>query len=364
MPEKNTIFIIDDNVKNLQVAANFLRMANYKVLISDNGKDGLVNIEKYQPDIVLLDIMMPGMDGYEVCQQLKINEKTRDIPVIFLTAKTETESLTKAFQTGGVDYVTKPFNSDELMVRINTHIMLRQQQKNLEILNITKDKLFRVLGHDLRGNLASILSMSELLLDENYEKDEQTITQFHRYINNQANNLNLLLNNVLEWARNKDNSLIFKPGRINLKKIADANVKLLKENALLKEITLTSAIEKDVFAYADMNMVNTIVRNLVFNAIKFTNSSGNVSIDCETSDQFIIVKVIDTGVGIRKEKQGSIFKNQRGNSTTGTANETGTGLGLIICKEFTLKNGGEIWLESEPGKGTTIFFTLPAYNNV
>jgi len=357
----NTVFIIDDNVKNLQVVANLLRMSNYRVLFADNGKDGLKNIEKYRPDIILLDIMMPNMDGFEVCHRLKNNEKTRDIPVIFLTAKTESDSLTKAFELGGVDYVVKPFKSNELLARINAHVTIRKQKKQLEEVSITKDKLFSVLGHDLRGNLTSILSISELLLDESYVKDNEQIKEFHRYINNQANNLNIILNNVIDWSKSRDNTLAYDPRKVDLKKAAKSNVKLLKENASLKNIKLTSEITEPIIAYADENMLNTVLRNLIFNAIKFTNNGGNISIDVTVSESEAIMKVIDTGVGIRKEKQDSIFNSQNVVSTKGTAKETGTGLGLMICKEFTEKNKGRIWLESQPGKGTTVFFSIPLF---
>ena len=359
--KSDTVFLIDDNPKNLQVAANMLRLANYKVLIADSGKEGLAKIEKYMPDIILLDIMMPVMDGYEVCMKLKSNEKTKDIPVIFLTAKTETESIAKGFEAGGVDYITKPFNSKELLARIQIHVTLQKQKTMLREVNTTKDKLFSVLGHDLRGNLASIISISELLLDDTYEKDPEQIKQFYRHINNQANNLNILLNNVLDWSKTRDNRIVFDPRKVDIKRLANMNIKLLKENAALKDLSLKSEIHEPVLVKGDENMINTVLRNLIFNAIKYTIPGGSISIMTESDKKNATIKVKDTGVGIRKEKQDSIFNSNTIVSTRGTIEETGTGLGLMICKEFVLKNKGDIWLESEPGEGTTIFFTIPLF---
>jgi two-component system, sensor histidine kinase and response regulator len=354
-----TIFIIDDNLRNIQVAANVLRDEGFKVLFSDQGSEGIKNIEKYQPDLILLDIMMPLIDGFEVCTRLKSKDTTQDIPVIFLTAKTEIESITHGLALGGVDYVTKPFNANELLARIKTHLTLRRQQKELEMTNITKDKLFSVLGHDLRGNLASIITLSGLLLDPAYEKTEGQLKEFYGYIQNQANTLNIILTNVLDWSKSRDNKLSFDPHNIEIDKISENNIKLLGSNANLKQISMQSVVKPGVGAYADENMVNTVMRNLLFNAIKFTNLGGSIHIDAWKEAQRVVVKVEDTGVGIRKEKQPTIFSGETVAPTRGTNQETGTGLGLSICKEFVLKNGGEIWIESETGKGTKVFFSLP-----
>ena len=356
-----TIFIVDDNIKNIQIAANFLRMANYKVLFADNGNEALKNIEKYMPNMVLLDIMMPGMDGFEVCSKLKENKTTKDIPVIFLTAKTEAETIEQGFKIGGVDYIIKPFNRQELIARINTHITLQSQQNELLQINKTKDKLFSVMGHDLRGNISTIVSMSELLLDKNYNKTEEQIDQFHRYINNQAKTLNIILNNLLDWSRLNDDRIIYDPGKINIKKSIDENVKHLIEDATLKNIIIESALKADLFGYADRNMLHTVLRNLIFNAIKFTNIGGIIKVNAEKQGNEIIISVADSGVGIRKEKQDMLFNNETIISTRGTAEETGTGLGLYLCKQFIEQNHGKLWLKSEPQKGSVFYFSIPVF---
>lgn len=359
LKKANTVFLVDDNLKNIQVAANVLRLEGYKVLFSDNGKEGLKNIELYMPDIILLDIMMPIMDGFEVCKLLKENDKTRNIPVIFLTAKTEVDNISKGLELGGVDYITKPFNPKELIARLKTHLTIQNQKKELTELNETKDKLFSVMGHDLKGNVASILSLSGLLLDHEYEKSEDQRYEFYRYIHNQANNLNILLTNLLNWSKSRSDKMVYDPRPVDVKRIAEQNVRLLKENASLKNIKLISAVEVGFDVMIDENMINTVLRNLIFNAIKFTNVGGSITIDAEKRDGMAYIKVTDTGVGIRKEKQNTIFNRETVVSTNGTAEETGTGLGLSICNDFVAKNKGKIWLESEPGKGTTVYFSVP-----
>ncbi len=369
------ILIVDDIPKNLQVLSNILNSRGYQISFASNGKQALSVVSTTLPDLILLDIMMPEMDGYEVCRRLKEDERTRDIPIIFLTGKAETEDIIKGFKLGAVDYVTKPFNSIELLSRVKTHIELKlskdalieynrqlsEAEVELRQLNASKDKFFSIVAHDMRGPFSGFLGLTELLSAEydNLEKDE--IMQIGESMNNAARRLFSFLENLLEWSRSQMGHLTYTPLKFDLYDVIDKNIKLLSATAAEKDIDLISKIDRNTYIYADSNMLNTVIRNLLSNALKFTNPGGNVVVFADNnSDDLMLVSVTDNGIGMSEEVREKIFKIEEKYSTPGTKNEQGTGLGLILCKELVETNGGEIYVESEPDKGTTFSFTVPS----
>lgn len=237
--------------------------------------------------------------------------------------------------------------------------ILEVQRKELEELNKTKDKFFSIIAHDLRGPFSVILGYTELLLKqyERFSKD-QTL-EFINQIQNSARKQYKLLENLLQWSRIQIGSMKCEPAQLNLKYLNDSVLTLFEPNARRKEINLFSKIDSiDVFA--DENMVTAVLRNLVSNAIKFTPRGGYVNLFSERKDKFIEVTIQDNGVGISNEKLLNLFNIEVSNSTPGTEDESGTGLGLVLCREFVEKNGGEIWAESQEGQGTEMKFTLPS----
>lgn len=232
---------------------------------------------------------------------------------------------------------------------------LRQQKAELEELNLVKDKVFSIIGHDLRGPMASLSSLF-YLIEEGVDLHslKKTLPDLQKDLNNTSE----LLDNLLYWAKGQMHGLKVKYGYINVTEIAEEILSLVKSSASRKKLNLKSEINDDVLMYADREMIQLIVRNIMFNAIKFTPENGNITLKAWTDKDLSYISINDTGVGINPEDQQKIFSLHK--STRGTSNEKGTGLGLILCKEFSLKNGGDIWLESTPGKGSTFIIAIPA----
>lgn len=358
------IFIVDDVPANIQLAANILKKSDYDFFYAENGKKALSIVKEKDFDLILLDIMMPEMDGYQVCEELKKNPGTRDIPIIFLTAKADKESIVKGLGAGAVDYVTKPFNDAELVARVKTHLALREAQKNLREANATKDKFFSIIAHDLKNPFNALIGLSELLIKNFDNFDDVKKKKFIQNIYESSDNMYKLLENLLNWSRMQTGRIEWCPENINLNKIADENLLLLKTAAETKHIVIISDLDATTTVYADADMVTMVFRNLITNAIKFTREGGEVKISAKPTGNYEEITVSDTGIGICEEDIKKLFRIDVTHSAHGTAKEKGTGLGLILCKEFIEKNGGEIWVESELGKGSDFKFTLPKTNNL
>lgn len=239
-------------------------------------------------------------------------------------------------------------------------------EEKLKELNISKDKFLSIISHDLKTPFGQFISATELILDKIGEYDISQIENLIRLLNEQAQQSYKLLENLLEWSRSQKGLIKFEPGPICIGALTDEVIDSLKQIANNKSIMVTSKIKKGLFIYADKYMLSTILRNLISNAIKFTYEHGMVTITTKylmpkqlIDDKQLEVSIADTGVGIRDEEIPKLFRIDTAYSTKGTGKESGTGLGLILCKEFVEKHGGQIWVESEPGKGSTFKFTLP-----
>jgi two-component system, sensor histidine kinase and response regulator len=357
--KKFRILIVDDVPKNIQVAANILQQEGYQMAFAQNGKAAISQIQSNRFDLILLDIMMPGMDGFEVCRQLRENPETRNIPIIFLTAKTDTESILKGFEVGAVDYVTKPFNGSELSARVRTHLALKRAQEDLLEANATKDKFFSIIAHDLKNPFNALIGLSKLLLNNYDSFGDVKRKDFVQMIHRSSEQGFKLLENLLDWSRMQTGKMEWQPLEIDLNIYAFENISLLNAAAENKNIRLSSLIARDTMVYADANMIRMVIRNLLSNAIKFTPEGGEVKIASRSSEGYEEVTVSDTGIGMSEEDIGKLFRIDVHHSSPGTADEQGTGLGLILCKEFVEKNGGKIWVKSEVGKGSEFNFSVP-----
>lgn len=237
--------------------------------------------------------------------------------------------------------------------------MLEEYNQDLKIMNATKDRFFSIIAHDLRSPFNSILGFSELIKDEVKEgKDLELIEEYNANINESSHNLFTLLENLLQWAKSQRGDLEFNPVQFDLHQLVQSNLIIFKLKAADKSISLNTDIKPNTEAYGDINMVSTILRNLISNALKFTEINGNIIISADIQDEFVFLKVKDSGIGISKENQEKLFKLDCNYTTVGTADETGSGLGLILCKEFAERNGGDIWVESEENKGSEFILTL------
>jgi len=231
--------------------------------------------------------------------------------------------------------------------------------KELKEINQTKDKLFSIISHDLRGSIGNFMSMLKLLVDEPDMVDENDLRDILKTMKDSSESTYYLLDNLLNWARSQRGVIEYNPVTMEIKYIADDVIHLLGQIAKSKGINLRSEIPFGISARFDKNTINTVIRNLTSNALKFTKPNGSVWITAEKTDNKIIVSVNDDGVGISQENIDKIFKAFQGVTTLGTNGEKGTGLGLMLCKEFVERNHGKIWVESQIGKGSSFKFSLP-----
>jgi two-component system, sensor histidine kinase and response regulator len=382
------ILVIDDEQNYLDLITETLQGKNYKILQALNGKMGCMVAEKFIPDIIITDWEMPEMNGIETLNHLKKNQLTKDIPVIMCTGiMTSSKNLHTALDAGAADFIRKPVDTIELTARINSALNLSKsirkiksqnddlinlnkrvtqhseeimaQNLQLQHLNATKDKFFSIIAHDLRNPFSNILGLLELMTNDYTEFDKNRILQYIKTIHDSASSTYKLLGNLLEWAMSQTGKAQYNPEHLALDKLISSIVVINKSAATAKNINLSHMVMDNIQILADRNMLNTILNNLVVNAIKYTNRNGAIEIKAIANEHDVKITVTDNGVGIKSEVLGKLFDITEKTSTQGTEKEKGTGLGLILCKEFIEKHGGEIGVDSELGKGSKFWVSLP-----
>jgi two-component system, sensor histidine kinase and response regulator len=249
--------------------------------------------------------------------------------------------------------------SRDITERKKAEILLQERESQLRELNATKDKLFSIIAHDLRSPFNAIIGFSELLMKNARDFDVTKTEKYLGIINSSAQNTLILLDNLLSWAKSQTGQNIYQPEKTSLPEIISDVIEESQSIAKIKNISINDSQTEVVEVYADVNMLKTVLRNLISNAIKYTQSNGEIAISAVQNQNNIEVKVSDNGVGISEEIQNKLFEFDSKITTTGTANEKGSGLGLILCKEFVEKHGGRIWVKSELGKGSAFIFSLP-----
>ena len=364
--KKPTILIIDDDATNIDLLLTYFELYDFIVKTAPNGKTGIQEAIQIQPNLILLDVMMPGINGFETCRRLKANPKTQKIPIIFMTALAGNKTKLTGFEAGGVDYIAKPFYHEEVLARVNVHLSLQQlqeqlqeQNRQLQELNDNKDRFLSIVANDLRAPFSTIFVAAEQtrqqLESQSYQEAHHTV----EHLQSAIENYNELLNNLLIWSKLQQNLVTFTPQSIDMTHIVAKHTALFTPYALEKHIAVTNRMPSRLPVQADLNMVDTTVRNLLSNAIKYTKPDGQVEIGASADNSSVMLSVSDTGVGIPAEKLPALFRIESPYRQLGTAEEKGTGLGLILCKEFINKHGGHIWAESKEGVGSTFHITLP-----
>ncbi len=503
------ILIVDDHIENLQLLTGILELNEYYVQAVSDGYIAIMSAKTDPPDLIILDILMPEPDGYEICRQLKEDKQTRDIPIIFISALDDPLDKLKAFSLGGVDYITKPFKAREVLLRVKAHLTLhamrqRLQQQNeqlaqevairkrteedlrvlaraveqsanaimitdsegtikfvnpafstitgytleeaigksanimqsgnhslqfyqemweilrrgdvwqgewlnkrkngelywesatispvknqaeqithyvavkediserkqaeeqlkhlnhqLKEANTSKDIFFSILAHDLRSPFTLLLGNSEVAARQFDELSKEELKECITEIHTTAESVYTLLENLLSWSQLQQGVLEYHPSSLCLYELVDYAVQLFLSHAEQKKITLSNHVPETVVVYADTHMISTVIRNLISNALKFTDSGGMIDISTRQNIHKVEVTIKDTGMGISSEDLPHLFRIDKKLSRIGTAGEKGTGLGLSLCKYLIEKNGGSVWVQSDLGEGTTFRFTLP-----
>ncbi|MDT0620931.1 hybrid sensor histidine kinase/response regulator [Croceitalea vernalis] len=367
--DKPYVLAVDDEQLNIELLKFILERNDFEYQGTNDDDYFFTLLEEKLPDLILLDVIMPRIDGFELCQKLKSYSEYRNIPVIFLTGKVNIKDKVKGFEVGGIDYVTKPFNEQELIARIQTHVELvraknqiEKQAENLRQSNILKDRMFSIIGHDLRSPLsAAKLKMDFIMRGIIDPKADNFIDgTVYELLKTMDEALNLL-QNLLGWAKSESDQIQIIPEKLDVLDLVEQTFRLLKLGSEHKKIELINNVTKDSWVFADMNTVKTVLRNLLSNAIKFTPIEGTIKVNGLFNNSHLTIEIEDNGQGIPPEDINKILNPNEHFSKLGTEKEPGTGLGLILCQNFIEKNGGSLNIRSEVGKGSVFYFNLPLF---
>lgn len=404
------ILVVDDQPNNLRFLSDLLNREGYKVQRAISGKLALNAVMANFPDLILLDIMMPEMNGYEVCQKLKAIEKTREIPIIFLSALDEASDKVKAFTLGGADYITKPFQVEEVLARIENQLTIGRLQKKLQAQNSylqkeiearkqaerTKDELISIVSHELKTPLTSMRASLGVLMAGNFGTLQPQGQRMLEIALNSTDRLVRLVNDILDLERIESGIDIKSMQHCNIAELIIQAVEIVQPMAdKAKVIICISAIP--VQRRVNPDRIVQVLTNLLSNAIKFSPSGSTVWLTAELeglqdlgeiekkremkeSTKFLVsnsksshhnlanlspqtselvIKVKDRGRGIPPNKLEAIFDRFQQVDVSDSRQKGGSGLGLTICRNIVKQHGGRIWVESNLNAGSTFYFTLP-----
>ena len=386
------ILSLEDSIQDFEIIHELLIDEGYNLKMDrvEREQEFVSALRNKKYDIVLADFNLPEYDAFEALK--KSNEICPDIPFIVVSGIIGEVTAIELIKQGATDYVLKD-KPERLPFAINRALRgviekeelrlaeekLRESETHLRELNASKDKFFSIIAHDLKSPFNHILGFSNLLLEKIKEKDYDEIEKYAGIVQNSSQRTFDLLLNLMEWSKAQTGRMEFHPVTVDVDELINEITELLANAAQLKSITISTELPNNVNVLADKNMMGTILRNLISNAIKFTHPGGTIVISAEQKQNEWMICVSDSGLGIKKENLDKLFRIEESVSTKGTQQETGTGLGLILCKEFVDKHGGKIWAESQFGNlpagplrrnnseaskagGSQFYFTLPEIN--
>ncbi|NER38006.1 MAG: response regulator [Oscillatoria sp. SIO1A7] len=371
---KGNLLIVDDTPDNLRLLSAMLAEQGYEVRKAINGKMALIAVQADPPELILLDIMMPGMNGYQVCEKLKASKKTAEIPVIFLSALDDANDKVKAFAVGGVDYITKPFQFSEVLARVENHLTIIRLQKQLQEKNLLLEQLngelersnsdleqfAYIVSHDLQAPLQGIVGSADML---SWKYENVLGADGDRYVNqivDAAFRMKNLIQDLLAYSRVGKGSLDFQPN--DCQEILEEVLSNLQADIDASGATISYEDMPDMpIAIGNKTQLIQLFQNTLSNAIKFRRPEVTPEIKILAtlqSDRSWLFSISDNGIGIASQNLELIFEIfQRLHKSD---DYPGTGIGMTICKKIVELHGGKIWVESKLDRGTTVFFTLPS----
>ncbi len=363
--KKSLILIVDDNPQSLQLLGNLLLENGYEPAAALNGENALNFVQKREPDLILLDVMMPGMNGYEVCEKLKSDEKTTHIPVIFLTAKIGEEDVVRGFDAGGVDYVAKPFHLTELLARVRTHVCLRSMQKkieeqNRELVEATslREDVERITRHDLKNPLTAIITLTSLLLNGNSDREKRF--EYFGIIRDAAFRILSMINLSLDMFKMERGIYPFDPVKVNISQVIRKVINETRGIAGQKGISIHVVKTQECVCADDGGFVPSeellcysMLTNLVKNAVEASPDGERITISIERKDDCCVIGVHNKGA-IPENVRDRFFDKYATSGKTG-----GTGLGTYSAKLIAEIHGGNVRFDTSEEKGTTVAVELP-----
>jgi signal transduction histidine kinase len=367
---KPLILVVDDVQDNLELLGSLLSMHGYQVSVAQSGSQALKMLKKRLPDVMLLDIQMPEMTGFDVCEQVKSQTETRDIPVIFITAQTEVSFIVQGFKAGAVDYVTKPFNPVELLARVQTHVELKMARdavleknrqleilnNNLQQLNQEKNEFVGFVAHDLKNPLTAIRNMVSLLLEEHAHRHatDADIQQTLLHVLNSADRMFALIKDLLNLNAIENNTTFQHREPVNIGKLMEQILQQYAHRAAAKHIQFDAAAitsDEDSVVVAHRGATVQILDNLLSNALKYSPPHTTITVRVERSDNALVCTITDQGPGFSENDKSKMFTKFARLSARPTAGEHSTGLGLYIVKRLADIVGAKIRCESERDRG-------------
>jgi two-component system sensor histidine kinase/response regulator len=364
------ILAVDDIPTNTMLLQMMLEQPGYRVLTSLSAEDAVKQVEKEKPDLLLLDVLMPGTDGFTLAKQLKQNPEYSSIPIIFLTALNSADDIVKGFQLGADDYITKPFKKEELLIRVRHQLSLLQAKRTIEQQKVElektiagRDALYSVIAHDLRMPMSTIKMILNVLAIQMSEEENvrKEIVESIQNANEISEQLFRLLDNLLKWTKAQLGKLKAIRQPFDLTDLTEAEVETATVLAANKNITIrfNSTATGPTDVEVDIDMIKTVMRNLMSNAIKYSYRNGTIDVTLETENDEVIYKVIDRGCGISEENQRKLLDLGSQHTTYGTEQESGSGLGLKLVDNFLKLNNGRFFFHSKENEGSTFGFALP-----
>jgi signal transduction histidine kinase len=375
------ILIVDDSPENIFTLKTLLELHAFPTDSASSGEEALKKTLRNSYALIILDVQMPGMDGFEVAETLSGNSATKDIPIIFLSAiNVEKKYITKGYSSGGIDYVTKPIDPDILLLRVKTFYRLYEQnrvlsqmqdslrleiefrkaaQQEAQAASKRKDEFMSIASHELKTPLASVKAYVQLL-DRSLEKDERIKGYLDRTLA-QINKLNSLIVDLLDTSRIENGRLKFNESLFNFNKLIKESVEMISQIDPEYKITVTG--DSNVLIKGDETRLEQVILNYLTNAIKYSPDIREVELHSYVKNNFLIVSVKDFGIGIPEENQADVFRKFYRVESSAQRFQ-GLGVGLYICFEIIRRHNGKCWLESEAGKGSTFYFSLPVANPI
>lgn len=370
------ILIVDDSPENIFTLRTLLELHSFPTDTAASGEEALKKVLKHSYALIILDVQMPGMDGFEVAEILSGNNASKDIPIIFLSAiSVEKKYITRGYLSGGIDYVTKPIDPDILLLRVKTFYRLYEQnrvlnevqnnlRKEIEYRKLAqqeaqsasrrKDEFMSIASHELKTPLASMKAYMQLL-NRSLEKNDKIKSYLDRTLI-QINKLNTLITDLLDISRIENGKLKFNEILFNFDKLVQDAAEMIKQTYPDYHISITC--ESGIRVRGDEGRLEQVLLNYLTNAVKYSPDAKEVHIHCRLENKMLIVAVQDFGIGIPKQSQAEVFRKFY--RVEGSENRfQGLGVGLYICSEIIQRHKGSCWLKSEPGKGSTFFFSIP-----
>ena len=353
------LLVVDDQEANIQLLGSMLGKLGFEILPASNGEQALKRLSVRKPDLILLDLIMPDMDGFRVCQKIQEHPEWAQIPIIFLSAADDKNLIVRALESGGVDYITKPFNKLELISRVRTHLMLKTSRDHLKRLAQDKEELIGMISHHLQNHLAGMNMSAQLMLDRARTNEDPKLRLLAENISSSSSQMRTFVKAFLANAA-ADHGLHLKPEAVNLKDAAERAIRHYVDAAKAKSIAILSEFCDDATSvWVDAAALDQVLDNLISNAIKFTPAHKEIAVAVRAVQKFVECEVRDQGPGFTEEDKVRMFQRYARLSARPTAGEPSTGLGLSIVKKLVAKMNGEIFCENSPRGGAAFKLRLP-----